>query len=300
MTEQLLNIMRQWIEQLEQHNSTDEQAGWEHMQQLLTAGISQQIPQEHTELLLKLTRQSASFNRFAAALLQHAQQDSVDSAVLLDQFKQHLDQLTSDWVLHSWQLPEQLGILMGLFSVQQPPWQDSLNQFAQLLATLLSNLQPVARPDLVTQLKECLCLLERFEHARTGYMAQLSTINALALERMTRQLESDAVTDIDQLHQLWIESYESIYQQHIGSHDYCVALGEISNAAMALRHGWQQQRDRFCSALGLVTDTRHDELAQRHHQLRRRVRGLERELAELRHSLQPKASDKDPNAQDQS
>jgi hypothetical protein len=292
-------MMRQWIEQLEQHDDSAEQADLEPLQRLLEANVARQIPQEHTELLLKLTRQSARFNQFATELLAHSQRDGVDSNVLLDQFKQHLDQLTRDWVLYSWQLPEQLGILMGLFSAQPLPWQEGFEQFAQLLSTLLSNLRPVARPDLIAQMKESLALLERFEQARKHYMAQLSRINAQALERMARQLEGAAVTDIDQLHQLWIESYESAYQQQIGSQEYCAALGEISNAAMALRQGWQRQRDRFCGALGLVTDTRHDELAQRHHQLRRRVRALERELAELRRAVHPKASHKEPNAQDQ-
>ncbi len=138
--------MRQWIEQLEQHDDSAEQADLEPLQRLLEANVARQIPQEHTELLLKLTRQSARFNQFATELLAHSQRDGVDSAVLLDQFKQHLDQLTRDWVLYSWQLPEQLGILMGLFSAQPLPWQEGFEQFAQLLSTLLSNLRPVARP----------------------------------------------------------------------------------------------------------------------------------------------------------
>lgn len=293
MTEQFLNMMRQWLEQLDQQSSTDGQTHWEQLQQALTAGLSDTIPAEHTDLLLKLTRQSASFNRFATRLLEQDPQGDIDLTSLLEQFKQHLDQLSSEWVLHSWHLPEQLGILMTLFTAQQAPLQDNLNQFTQLVTTLLSKLQPTARPDLAAQIKECLSLLERFEHARTRYMAQLSTINSLALELMSQELEAQPLTDLDHLHHLWIESYEQIYQQRIGTSEYCEALGEISNAAMALRHGWQLQCDRLCSALGLTTDTRHDELAQRHHQLRRRVRALERELADLRQTLESQATDKD-------
>lgn len=296
MTEQFLNMMRQWLEQLDPQSGINGQANWEQLQQALAAGLSDTIPTEHTDLLLKLTRQSASFNRFATALLEQDPQGDIDLSSLLEQFKQHLDQLTSEWVLHSWHLPEQLGILMTLFNVQQAPLQDNLSQFTQLLTKLLGNLQPMARPDFVAQIKECLCLLERFEHARTRYTTQLSTINRLALELMSQQLEAEPVTDLDHLHHLWIESYEQIYQQHIGSSEYCEALGEISNAAMALRHGWQLQCDRFCSALGLTTDTRHDELAQRHHQLRRRVRALEHELADLRQALKSQATDRDHNA----
>ncbi|MGD9858804.1 MAG: poly(R)-hydroxyalkanoic acid synthase subunit PhaE [Marinobacterium sp.] len=300
MSEQLLNIMRQWLDQLEQHTNGEQPGGWEQLQQLLNKVNDRQLPEEHAELLLKLTRQSAGFNRFATELLQQAEQGSIDSEQLLEHFKQHLDELTRDWVLHSWQLPEQLGMLLGLFNLQQAPWQDSLNQFTQLLTGLLANLQPLTRPDLISQLRESISLLERFQQARAAYMAQLSAINTLALEQMSEQLERDAVTDIDHLHRLWIECYESVYQQRIASEEYSLALGEISNAAMALRQGWQQQRDRFCSALGLVTDTRHDELALRHHQLRRRVRTLERELQQLRAVHAPASDHKDTHAQDQS
>lgn len=297
MSEQLLNIMRQWLEQLEQHDSADAQPDWDTLQELLSAGLSRPIPQEHTELLLKLTRQSASLNRFATELLEQGQ---VDRDRLLERFKQHLDELTRDWVLHSWELPEQLGTLMSLFNLQQQSWQDSLKQLTELLTAFLGRLQPNTRPELVTQLKESIALLERFEQAQTRYLAQLSAINADALEHMSQQLDTSAITDLEHLHQLWIDCYERVYQQRIDSSEYAMALGEISNAAMSLRLGWQRQRDHLCSVLSLVSDTRHDELAQRHHQLRRRVRSLERELAALRQSLQPKATDKDPNAQDQS
>ena len=297
MTEQLQEMMRLWLEQLEQQRSEDPSTQAS-LQQLLDAGLSRQIPWEHAELLLKLTRQSASFSRFATELLQQTHQGSIDRDQLLEQLKQHLDELTRDWVLHSWKLPEQLGILMGLFSAQPASDEEGLNQFASLLSSLLNSLQPHARPDLIAQLKENLTLVEAFEQARTGYIAQLSKLNSLALEQLSIRLEADAVTSPEHLHRLWIECYEAVYHRHINSPEYCQALGEISNAAMALRLGWQKQRDRICSALGLVTDTRHDELAERHHQLRRRVRRLERELTALRQSLEP-VYNKDADAQDQ-
>jgi len=298
VTEQILDMMRQWLEQLEQQKETDHSSAQEPLQRLFDAGLAQQMPWEHTELLLKLTRQSESFNRFATALLEQTREGSIDREQLLEQLKQHLDELSRDWVMHSWKLPEQLGVLMGLFSCQSPTPEDSLSHFAQLLTSLLSSLQPHARPDLIAQLKENLSLLERFERARAGYITQLSTLNSLALEQMNQQLETASLTDPDHLHQLWIECYETVYQAHLGSPEYSQALGEISNAAMALRLGWQNQRDRICSALGLVTDTRHDELAERHHQLRRRVRKLEQELSALRHTLEP-VYNKDADAQDQ-
>lgn len=297
MTEQLQEMMRLWLEQLEQQKSEDPSTQAS-LQQLLNAGLSRQIPWEHAELLLKLTRQSASFNRFAAEMLKQTRQGSIDRDQLLEQLKQHLDELTRDWVLHSWKLPEQLGILMGLFSSRPAAEEESLDRIASLLSTLLNSLQPHARPDLIAQLKENLSLLEAFEQARVGYIAQLSKLNSLALEQLSLRLEADAVTSPDHLHRLWIECYEAVYHRHLNSPEYCQALGEISNAAMALRLGWQRQRDRICSVLGLVTDTRHDELAERHHQLRRRVRRLERELAALRQSLEP-VYNKDADAQDQ-
>jgi site-specific recombinase XerD len=69
VSEQLLNIMRQWLDQLEQHGNGEQPGGWEQLQQLLNKVNDRQLPEEHAELLLKLTRQSAGFNRFATELL---------------------------------------------------------------------------------------------------------------------------------------------------------------------------------------------------------------------------------------
>ncbi|WP_170069271.1 poly(R)-hydroxyalkanoic acid synthase subunit PhaE [Marinobacterium halophilum] len=276
VNEQFLNMMRQWLDQLEQgqdHNAPEEAQSSFDTQ---TSSAHSDNP-SHADLLYRLTRQSTQFCRFADELLSlHDDTGSVDSTQLLNTFRRHLDRLNQDWVMHSWTLPEQLGILLTLMTRETP--QPASDLLTKLLQQLLNTLEPHTQPSRLAQLRRTLHQLEHFEQARECYLQQLTAINQTALEHLNQHLVKHPIDNLDALHQQWVDCYEQAYQQQLEQPEYLQAFGNLGNAAMALRHGWQQQLEQLYSACGWVTQTQYDALSQQHHELRRRVRVLERQM----------------------
>ncbi len=275
MTEQLLNMMRQWLEQLEQQQDGTDPSRYRQTPE--PNAKPEGMPPLQANLLHRLTRQSEEFNRFATDLLQQCDEDkTADLQQLLDSFHQHLDQLNLDWVLYSWPLPEQLASALNLLIRQDSPATTGLTQLTELLQQLLGTLEPHLLPSLLLQFRTSLQLMETFEHARAQYLVQLGQINSEALQAFRQQLTNSTIDDLEQLHRRWIQCYEQSYQHRLGQQEYLHAFGALCNAAMALRQDWQQQLEQIYARCGLVTLSQYDELSRQHHELRRRVRNLER------------------------
>ncbi len=293
MSEQLLNMMRQWLELLEQGQANaDPGRYWQQLQSRLAQTTPKDPSRFQADLLYRITRQSEYFHQFAAELLKLCDEDrSITLEQLTDRFRLHLDQLSLDWVLSSWPLPEQLAATLALLTRQNAPPHAELKQLNQLLQQLLGILEPHLQPSLLLQLRDNLTLLENFERQRERYLIQLGRINSEALEGFSHQLADSTISDLEQLHQLWIERYEACYQQRLGEQDYRLAFGALCNAAMALRQGWQQQLEHLYANCGLVTWSQYDELSRQHHELRRRVRNLERQLAASQPGQPPQSKD---------
>lgn len=283
MTEQFLQLMRQWLDQLEPSaDSTDSGPDWQQLYRQLAAAGDAQAPVQ-VDLLYRITRQNEHFHRFACELLTlYAQQDGapegLDRDALVGRFRQHLDRLNADWVLHSWPLPAQLNALLLLCNRDDSPLLTGLKPLTDLLRQLLSLFETRLQPSLIQTLRNLLTQLQRFEQAQADYLLQLSRINTEALARFNRQLEALRETSVDELHRLWIDSYEHCYQQALQQDAYARAYAELSNAVMALRQAWQQPLEQLYGRLGLVTQSQYDALSRQHHELRRRVRQLERQL----------------------
>lgn len=279
MSEQLLNMMRQWLEQLERgSDGAESNRYWQQLRSQLSQAMPEGGSPFQADLLHRITRQSEHFCQFAADLLELCDEEqSVALDQLLDNFRHHLDQLSLDWVLSSWPLPEQLAAVLILLNGQDSPLNTSLKQLNLLLQQLLGTLETQLQPSLRQQLRAGLNRLEAFELAREHYLIQLGQINNRALQQLNQALTESSISDLEQLHQLWINCYEECYQQHLNQPDYQQAFGTLCNAAMAVRQGWQQQLEQFYSSCGLVTLSQYDELSRQHHELRRRVRALERQ-----------------------
>ncbi|GAA0684100.1 hypothetical protein GCM10009104_06740 [Marinobacterium maritimum] len=293
MSEQLLNMMRQWLEQLEQgQNSPHASRYWQELQSQLSQNASEGVSPLQADLLYRITRQSEHFRHFAADLLKLCdEQQSIAPEQLIDSFRQHLDQLSLDWVLSNWPLPEQLAATLALLTGQDSPLHAGLKQLNPLLQQLLGILEPQLQPSVLQQLRNNLNLLEAFERARERYLLQLGHINSEALVRLGHELAGSSISDLEQLHHLWFRCYEECYQQRLNQQDYQQAFGALCNAAMAMRQGWQQQLDLLYARCGLVTLSQYDELSRQHHELRRRVRMLERQQGSAPQGHPPHSKD---------
>ncbi|GAA0785760.1 poly(R)-hydroxyalkanoic acid synthase subunit PhaE [Marinobacterium sediminicola] len=282
MNEQLLNMIGQWLEQFEQELNTPDSDQY-------SAGAEGQSPQgetsPHADLLHRITRQSEQFRHFASQLLSLCDDEHhIETDPLIDCFRKHLDQLNLEWILSSWPLPEQLTTVLAIFSQQNSTLNEELQHVNQLLQRLLGTLGPHLQPSLVQQLRTTLEDLRDFARSRQQYLEHLSRINSAALDLFSQRLQGTTISELEQLHRLWIQSYEECYQQALSQEEYRQAFAALCNNAMALRQHWQQQLDHFYSSCGLVTLAQYDELSRQHHELRRRVRVLEQQASHQRGS----------------
>ncbi|MBA4501900.1 poly(R)-hydroxyalkanoic acid synthase subunit PhaE [Marinobacterium marinum] len=278
MNEQLLNSLRLWLEQLEQGRPASDGLGA--LQQCLFMPPSDNITPQPADLFYRITRQSKQFKQFATRLAELCDtKNSIDSNELITHFQHHLEQLNQDWVLSHWPIPEPLATLFAVAFSQPPNQEDTLHHMNALLTQLLSTLEPHLPLSLLQHLRDRLVQLETFEQSRQAYREQLDRINQEALTHFRQQLIGNTLSDLDQLHQLWSQCYEQCYQNQLQQPAYQQAFGTLCNAAMAIRHTWQQQLNQFYANCGLVTLSQYDELSRQHHQLRRRVRSLEQQLS---------------------
>lgn len=290
MTEELLNMMRQWLDKLEQgQDRVDPDQAREHIRSDPCDGMN--TSQKQADLLYRLTRQNEKFCRFAEQLLiMDRDRQGLDASSVLEAYSQHLDQLSLDWIIHSWALPEQLASALMLPKQFPEPSEHGLTQAIERAHQLLAALEASITPALLRPLHGILAQLQAFDHARTNYQSQLALINKTSIEHLHLSLETTEVSDIDTLHGLWIDSYEHAYRQHSVKPEYEEAFGCLCNTAMSLRNAWQQQLDQLYQTAGLVTLTQYDELSAQHHALRRRVRYLENQVEQLNNIDTPKGS----------
>ncbi|MBV0931926.1 poly(R)-hydroxyalkanoic acid synthase subunit PhaE [Marinobacterium weihaiense] len=276
MTEDFLHMMRQWLEQLEQHqgNAKPDKPRQPHSPGAINPVLD--------DLLFRLTRQSEHFCRFGEQLLQL---DSGNAELEIDHlmtaYQHHLDQLSLDWVWHGWTLPEQLLAALLVYAPETAGSATALRSLIELGQRLLDTLSDTLAPARLAPLQQLLTRLASFEQARTTYLSQLQQINASALTAFKARLAELPVNDLESLHGLWVETHQQTFSEQSATDEYTRALGGICNTAMQLRHDWQQWLDRMYAGAGLVTLTQYDELSAEHHALRRRVRLLERRMAAL-------------------
>lgn len=280
MADDLLTLMRQWLEQLEQQGSMLKGMDPCH----LWPEASASLPPQQAELVALLTRQSIEFTRFAQQIIVLLETGSAETGLneLLDRFQEHLRTLTQEWILQRWQLPEQLGALFHTHSFQDDLLLD--NPFVHGLKSLLDTPSRLGlQQALQQQLRVAVDRLLEYEQALRDYSAHYSAINTAASADFLAAIEASSppIRSIGQLHDLWVESYESRYSKTIATDGYRDAHGRISNAVTALRQWLQEWRDGLLSQLGIPNGRQLERIHQRLHEQRRQIKALKREIGEL-------------------
>ena len=90
---------------------------------------------------------------------------------------------------------------------------------------------------------------------------------------------------LQELHDIWVEAYESAYSVTVFTDVYQRSHGRISNALMQLRKFLQDVRDIHFQSVGLATRTGLDTALQRQHKLRKEMRVNRREMLEFQEQL---------------
>lgn len=246
-----------------------------------TAG--EELPQQFSQLIEVLGTQSHNFNEYAESLLRHfrqggTQKEFEDAAT---EFQQYMQKQTTDLLMRQWQLPEQIASLFKTHS-----FRDDLlfeNPFISGVKSLLETPVVGSDPELQARSRDGIKLLLEYQEALAAYIEHYGQINQEATHRMMVRIgeQSEPVETLQQLHDIWVDCYESAYSDTVFTDAYQKAHGRISNALMALRKFGQECRDIFFQSVGLATRKGLDTALQRQHQLRKEMRLTRRELGAL-------------------
>ncbi len=276
MPEHFRKALQQWLDQLEQQSrqGTD----WLQLWQSTLDRAPQHASPQSIDLVHQLTRQNQRFEELAQALLDKSNAGNLSREQLLQTYHQHLDGLCHDWIHSSCFLPDQLALLTPFFTVSPDPLQQptDLEQIAQRL----QNLSRLPR-SLLQHLQAVISSLFSFQAAQRHHQQQLSRINHIALNHLADRLQSDGISDIKTLHTLWVEIFESDFNQALKEKDFIEGFNTLLDSGSAVRASWQVLTDHVCQRFGLVSLAEYDELSERHQALSDRVWQLEEQVEAL-------------------
>ena len=281
--EALLDAQQAYWQQLLSGDSTDESEAWLDKLRQQFQAIYKDTPEHFSHLLDILGAQSEKFTEFGEQLLQQSKTcEALQSNEVVMQFQRYMQQQVTELLLRQWQIPEQFSSLFRTHS-----FRDDLlfeNPFINGLKSLLETPTVGSNQDLQRQLRTAIKLTIEYQEALQAYIEHYSHINQQAVESMLHVLnESDSdINSLQQLHDIWVESYEAAYAKTVFTDAYQQAHGRISNALMQLRKYAQDERDKLFEAAGLATQQGLDTALKRQHALRKDMRVTHSELAVLK------------------
>ncbi|MBL1141346.1 MAG: hypothetical protein HND53_04860 [Proteobacteria bacterium] len=108
-----------------------------------------------------------------------------------------------------------------------------------------------------------------------------------ALELMRKEIlrmndKGEELSSMRQIYDLWVESNELVYNEHVHTKEYSELNGKLVNSRMAFMKLSQEINEDIFSSLNLPTTRAMNELERRHYELRKKVNVLESELKALK------------------
>ncbi len=235
-----------------------------------------------------MSTHTAEYLTFANTLLSQLKQCANQTAVTgcFDLFKEHVQKQTGEALLKQWQLPEQIAALFRTHSFHDDLLFES--PYYSGLKSLLNFPSVGATHELQQNTRDGIKLLIEYQEALQEYAGYYSDINQNAVEKLIEALtEGDEVVEtFGELHDLWVDCYESSYSSMLYRLEYQQSHGRISNALMRLRKHYQDVRDIYFESTGLATRKGLDTALQRQHTLRKEMREVNRKLLALQEAQQ--------------
>lgn len=248
--------------------------------------LSQEAPQQFSQLLDILGAQSRNFTQYGEDLLRHyrtGEEQHLNEAV--QQFQNYMQKQTGEMLMQQWQIPKQFASLFKTHS-----FRDDLlfeNPFVSGVKSLLET--PIVGGNQETQLhvREAVKLTIEYQEALQEYVGHYNSINQNASSHMLKALSTgdNKVSSLQQLHDIWVDAYESAYSETVFTDAYQRSHGRISNALMTLRKFSQDVRDIYFQSVGLATRRGLDTALKRQHQLRKEMRTSNRQIASMQSQI---------------
>lgn len=264
-------LFKQWLEQTTQAPETQGFGG-----------------PDQAKIAATLATQSAEFLQLGNQLLTLLQsmpgKDALNSA--FNQFRDYIQHHTGEALLQQWRLPEHLSALFRTHSFHDDQFFE--NPFLSGLKTLLDAPSVGASHVWQQDVRDGMRLLLNYQEALSEYIGHYTSINEQAVDQLLSELTDGdkTVETLGELHDLWVECYESAYAKTLYTPEYQQSHGKISNIIMQLRSYYQEIRDRQFATAGLATRKGLDTALERQHALRKGMRKVDQRLAQLENQLQ--------------
>ncbi|WP_415885064.1 poly(R)-hydroxyalkanoic acid synthase subunit PhaE [Neptuniibacter sp. QD37_6] len=246
----------------------------------------QEAPEQFAQMLDILGAQSKNFIQYGEDLLnqyRNGGEQHLNQAV--QEFQKYMQKQTADALMQQWQLPEQFASLFKTHS-----FRDDLlfeNPFSSGMKSLLETPIIGTHRETQQQTREATKLTIEYQEALQEYVEHYSSINQNASTQMLNKLTEavDEVSTLQQLHDIWVEAYESAYSDTVFTDAYQRSHGRISNALMNMRKFAQDVRDVHFQSVGLATRKGLDTALQRQHQMRKEMRNNRREMLAMQQEI---------------
>ncbi|MGH1463217.1 MAG: poly(R)-hydroxyalkanoic acid synthase subunit PhaE [Neptuniibacter sp.] len=249
--------------------------------------IKQEAPQQFSQLLDILGAQSRNFTQYGEDLLrQYSTGEEQHLTESVQQFQNYMQKQTGEMLMQQWQVPEQFASLFKTHS-----FSDDLlfeNPFISGVKSLLETPVIGGNQETQQQVREAVKLTIEYQEALQEYVNHYSSINQNASQQMLEILTNseDKVSSLQQLHDIWVDAYESAYSKTVFTDEYQRSHGRISNALMKLRKFSQDVRDVYFQSVGLATRSGLDTALRRQHQLRKEMRTNQRQMLEMKQQIE--------------
>ena len=291
MSDELNQQMKNWLEAQNAYwqtlgESSDElknPEGWLEFIKRYQSSAGEALPQQFSQLMDVLSAQSNNFNTYGEDLIRQFRNSAGDQQIDLavSEFQKYMQKQTTELLMRQWQLPEQVAALFKTHS-----FHDDLlfeNPFISGMKSLLETPVVGSNPELQANSREAIRLLLEYQEALSAYISHYGEINQKASSRMTSRIaqREQPIETLHELHNIWVESYESAYSDTVFTDVYQQAHGRISNALMSLRNFAQNARDVYFQSAGLATRKGLDTALHRQHQLRKEMRHTRRQINTL-------------------
>lgn len=236
-----------------------------------------------------LATQTTEFLQFGQTIINSTDKNILDSSALkvtiegpLKQFRDFVQQQTGEALLKQWELPEDVAALFRKNSFHEGMLFE--NPYTSGLKNLLDAPSAEATHELQKNIRKGIKLLLEYQDSLAEYIEQYSQINQHASEVLTQELTEgpESIQTLKELHNLWVNCYETAYAKCLFTEQYQQCHGKVSNALMQLRKFAQEMRDIQFEAAGLATRKGLDITLQRQHVLRKEMRKISRTLADMK------------------
>lgn len=126
-----------------------------------------------------------------------------------------------------------------------------------------------------------------YQDYNNEHQSVMAGLSQKALELMRTEIlrmseKGEELSSMRQIYDLWVESNEKIYSDHVHTKEYSELNGKLVNSQMAFMKLSHEVNEDILTAMNLPTTRAMNELERRHYELRKKVRVLESELQTLK------------------